>query len=955
MGDWANEKRVKLNDKFKTSKFQWHESLFLLTVGTLLAWSIAISIISGTELIFSPFEALFRAFVVMLALWLIFYNKYTLIFSGIVAVVMLIILAANALLTTPVEISEGYYYYPTTIIENIAAPVEGAMSYITGFTSYTPQYDTVIVWVLAIALGIFIMVFGLLIFNFYALLGVSALLMGVTLTSGLFSYHFAFYVYIFCIISYLIRHLNMKSMGKKNQKSKFSLYAMPLTAIALIPAIALPTPEAGMAARWRDTLVTRPFNAINDQITSFLQPRYFSLAQTGFGGGGGRELGGNVSTNYRLFMRINPIDQDDDLFYMTGAIFDHYTGTAWLNSFHQETFDIDFTETLQNLELLERLASPFTLWAANDFFETYNQIVHEFEENLRATWEANHAIRVEAAYEQFSIMFPSGYTHEGQPLREAVEEMFVMGRDWESNEINPLHVGIILQDIDEAFAYHWGTYPRFNARTDVSSLVFGGLNYRHTSIEHVFRSYNVFSQNIFAGAWGSGLTPVWEDSGAVLSSTMLGPGASYTIRRSHLVGGFDETQLKSASYLGALRAVQNSIYEYEFPHQFLGFNLAGETMTYTELLDYLIQRSDWIAQHYTQLPVSTPDRVQELAERVTLHARNDFERANMIADYLRWHGNFGYTLSPGNTPEGRDFVDWFLFDARQGYCVHFATAFVVMMRSLGIPTRYVEGFMVSGDRDDDGFLDVVNRMGHAWGEVYFEGWGWHMFEATPPDAIVGWEPPAADPSQTSADAWDWLLLGEDWSHEFLDENFGVFDSGGTGGGGGGPTEYFYDEHGVRTPIVPSSQTGIGELLLMAAGISIGLVVFMVVLRNILAELQFRRMVKKGGKAATLAYYGKMLRYLDCLEMKADDGDTPLTFARRLGYRKGYENEYLHLEDIAFVLYRAKYSSHPVTNDEKTMMAHSVFQLDFKLRNRVGLWRYLGYKLTKIPNFVFRGN
>ena len=963
MAHWAMEKKwdwgSNFGNKLKTSKFKWHEGLFLLTVGTLLAWSMAIAIISGTELYFFPAAALVRAFTVMVALWLIFYNKYTLIFSGVVVVVAMIILAANAIFTVPIEIYEGYYYYPSTIIENIVAPIQGTIRYITGFTSYAPEYDAVIVWTLAIVLGIYVMVFGLLIFNFYVLLGTSVIAFGILLSSGLFSYHFAFYVYAFCIIAYLIRHLNMKSMGKKNENSKFSLYAMPITAVALIPAILLPTPEAGSAARWRDTLITRPFNNINEQITAFLQPRHFSLAQTGFGGGGGRTLGGNVATNHRLFMRINPINQNNSLFYMTGATFDYYTGYSWLNSFREDTYEVDFSGIEQNLEALERMSSPFTMWLTDDndnFFQAYQQIISDFEADLQnfwVEWEALYDFVLSADFSDTDNYVTINVDELWDFLTETFDEVL----EWEN--LHLLEVETVLYNLSTSFADRWGTSSN-HQYGGVSDIVFMELAHRYTNIEHIFRSYNVFIQNIFSGTSGDSTSPVREVGGAVLTSNMMRPGATYTVRHSGIAGDLDEEAVKSASFRGALAEARGAIYynyvNDGFPHYLLAFDVEDEVVTYLRLLDYLIQRADWIYETYTQMSASTPTRVANLARQITANAQNDFERSNMIADYLRWHGGFTYTLSPGDTPQGRDFVDWFLFDGRAGYCVHFATSFVVMMRSLGIPARYVEGFMVSGGRDEDGYIDVVNRMGHAWGEVYFEGFGWHKFEATPPEAIVGWQVPEDQVSDIPP-GWDWMLLdeytfggGDEGIYEDWGDIWGGFTGNADGDGGAmsGFDEYYYEYEEYLRPLPQGTDMGIRELLLAAISVAGGIALLALVLRVAIAELQFKRLRRKDGRTATLVYYARILRYLECLNLQADEGDTPLTFARRLGYKKGYENQKMHLEDIAHILYRAKYSSHPIGDKEKELMSNSLFLLDFKLKEQVGFWRYLGYKLTKIP-------
>lgn len=97
-----------------------------------------------------------------------------------------------------------------------------------------------------------------------------------------------------------------------------------------------------------------------------------------------------------------------------------------------------------------------------------------------------------------------------------------------------------------------------------------------------------------------------------------------------------------------------------------------------------------------------------------------------------------YTLSPGKTPRNRDFVNHFLLESHKGYCVHYATAGVILARMAGIPARYATGYIVTPDdfntqnSNGDGSysIDVMDNRSHAWAEVYLDGIGWVPFEFT---------------------------------------------------------------------------------------------------------------------------------------------------------------------------------------------------------------------------------
>lgn len=92
------------------------------------------------------------------------------------------------------------------------------------------------------------------------------------------------------------------------------------------------------------------------------------------------------------------------------------------------------------------------------------------------------------------------------------------------------------------------------------------------------------------------------------------------------------------------------------------------------------------------LSENTPERVINLAKAITADCSNDYEKVIAIEEYLK--NNYEYTLSPSRVPEGKDFVDWFLFEDKRGYCTYYATSMAVMLRSVGIPARYVEGFVM---------------------------------------------------------------------------------------------------------------------------------------------------------------------------------------------------------------------------------------------------------------------
>lgn len=121
------------------------------------------------------------------------------------------------------------------------------------------------------------------------------------------------------------------------------------------------------------------------------------------------------------------------------------------------------------------------------------------------------------------------------------------------------------------------------------------------------------------------------------------------------------------------------------------------------------------------------DRAAALAEEITADCGSDAERVAAIASYLR--ENYSYTLRPAPVPEDANFLDWMLFEHREGYCSWFATAAAMLSRSIGVPARYVQGYR--GVLGTDVFTPILPREAHAWCECYISGYGWVTVEATP--------------------------------------------------------------------------------------------------------------------------------------------------------------------------------------------------------------------------------
>jgi transglutaminase-like putative cysteine protease len=128
-----------------------------------------------------------------------------------------------------------------------------------------------------------------------------------------------------------------------------------------------------------------------------------------------------------------------------------------------------------------------------------------------------------------------------------------------------------------------------------------------------------------------------------------------------------------------------------------------------------------------RLPQAFNPRATALAEQWRAESAGEAEIVQRALAYLR-DGRFVYTLDPPLL--GTHSVDEFLFDTREGFCEHFSSAFVFLMRSAGVPARVVTGYQGGELNSVDSIVTVRQMDAHAWAEVYLEDSGWVRVDPT---------------------------------------------------------------------------------------------------------------------------------------------------------------------------------------------------------------------------------
>ena len=171
-------------------------------------------------------------------------------------------------------------------------------------------------------------------------------------------------------------------------------------------------------------------------------------------------------------------------------------------------------------------------------------------------------------------------------------------------------------------------------------------------------------------------------------------------------------------------------------HPISAINPTDRSRTVQILSDY----NHWMQMQeiYTQIDPTTALALRQIAASAGIDILSpDRERiANQVMAFVSSAAE--YTLTPAPIPAHEDFALYFLQSSRQGFCIHFATAAVLMLRALDIPARFVTGFAATvRPHEVNSTVTLTDRHAHAWVEVFFYDFGWKPFDATPPGIGFG--------------------------------------------------------------------------------------------------------------------------------------------------------------------------------------------------------------------------
>ena len=320
-----------------------------------------------------------------------------------------------------------------------------------------------------------------------------------------------------------------------------------------------------------------------------------------------------------------------------------------------------------------------------------------------------------------------------------------------------------------------------------------------------------------------------------------------------------------------------------------------------------------VRAYFLQLPDLTT-RVADLARKVTEQAHTPAEKVAAVERHLR--EGYGYSLDVGPAMPVSP-VEEFLFTRKTGYCEHYATAMVVMLRALDIPARLVTGFLASEWNDFGSYYTIRQRDAHAWVEVYFPRSGWVTFDPTPAVA-------AAAPNQvwlTAARVIDSLQLK--WDRFVIQYSFrdqmavaqGVRERSDRvrEQAWGTVSSFLRWWSSVRTDLLEQGARALDWLLIGGIAVGLSLLVLAIWFRGMSGIARRSTGFATARQALVVRLYGRMLRLLASRGLDKAPGATPFEFARLVG--REWADAGQLVERLTELYCRVRFGQSPLSPEE----------------------------------------
>lgn len=831
------------------------------------------------------------------------------------------------------------YSFFNKTLNSILVPFIWIFNYVQGKEAENESFAILFTLLFSFVFSLIVYIFTVKKFNFYILFLTGASIFCVQWMFEFFvedRAYIAFYTFVVSILIYYLLHIYNKKWAHESNDfanpSTFIVFAAPIAIMVLLIAIFIPVKAKPIEWKWLDEKLYFAMN-FDSRSGKIFNSKYFNISATGFGDSSNK-LGSDVTLDKTLVFKV----KSPEKLYLKGRSSDRYTGSSWVKT-DTSYYELNNKNNKLNLDTFE-FKSCFMLLFRDCLKEAKNPVIFPRykKQAVEILYEDIKTNSLFSPLKASNLKFDNSDVNdifvdsEGVLLsRKQLDKGFTYSFDtyninygdknfkeilkMSNRNLYDMYLQQALDDIwNEVYERFIEHYKRYNINPYITKNDINQLVLESTDVENMKENLSLYLNNRINDA---DIKINNANKKTVDANNKTNDANNKTVVIDNKIIDYDTIIIEAGLYSSHLDIHFNSAVD-SFINQISNDNYYADNQNLFEWIistSTLKDNSNTIYSKYIDLPDSVPKRVKALAASITRNENNDYDKVKAIEEYLS--KNYKYNLSPGTVPDGVDFVDYFLFEQKEGYCTYFATAMAVLTRSIGIPSRYVEGYLIPSTKGKDVMYEVTNERAHAWVEVYFEGVGWIPFEAT-----------------------------ASFSHNLYQPTYTNTPKANT------PTPTLSST--PSSNIAPSAKNNLPNqkkkakiflnkdlIKIIITVTSIVLFISLIVFFNIFKRKRYiSKILKLPKRQAVLKLYEYFLKLLSVQKADINAGETPLDHARRLD---NMEMFYPHkLEEITEIFVNARYSRDEITEDElnKVLAFYEPFLKAAK--SNIGIVKYTLY-------------
>jgi len=877
----------------------------------ITSFSLANALITTLSFNYSPVTVLNIVLMFMVLFNIVLFNKKTtLVFTCLSiasALIYIIYMVIKGNLTENIQNVTGF-------TEKFNDAFLWFTDYINGYEQLNNEYAFLVTLIICFIVAFLVYIFTAKYFNFYLILSGGILIFVVQIMMNYLISYLSFYLFIALALMYYFKHIYIKKSALEEnnytRKSVFMIFSLPIILIIFLTSFYLPKSSKPIEWKWLDDKINAWFDFYNEKFR-FASYEYFSFSSTGFGRNDGK-LGGKVNLDDTPVMEVETPNRT----YLRGAIRDVYTGISWTNSqnFFTKYDNENNIENETQYDIIEPLIG-MTLFKTNNDLKNENS--HSSSDSINSNANNNDKDNVDNNIIDNNLIndLIKKFKLKIRYLNLRTKTIFTPTKTLKLKPLGKFNDNIL-----------------FDAEG-----IFSSESRLNKGFEYELEVYNIkYNDEIFKKAIRKSYRGLYES----------------------IINGKFELIYKDVS-INELNEDINKNLEALFKNglEFDNKNINIDMDDIRKLADI----SADIYDKYLQLPETLPKRIEEIALSITKNFDNNYDKVKAIENYLA--RSYPYTLKPKPTPNGKDFADYFLFDLKEGYCVYYATAMVVMLRSIGIPARYVEGYMLppeavyinkrnnSTDSENSmGTYRVTNENAHAWVEVYFEGFGWIPFEPTAPFTS----------SFYMSDNY-----GGSLSPDFMEDPYYL--------------EYLmmleeYESMGMENIIIsgrmPQDEFELPSynyktLAMIFAILILALIISIIIFNVIKSKVFINTIIKTEPKESVINMTKFYFKILNSIGFKIQNNETPMEYVKRVEEKFAYEkykfenesfenfkvrvgnpgilSKHSGLISVAEIYQVARYSKEQINSEQKNKVLEYYPKILAEAKDTLGFAKYFAYR------------